>query len=106
LLDSLQRFAFVEFTPDDNTLPIVQDIVVIGERQVSYADLRGFIQDQGIFTNQILDALEPKECIEVLETFGFPSLLCRLTILSDYTFLVWKTCFRLEIAYLGWNIMD
>jgi hypothetical protein len=45
LLDSLQGFAFVELTPDDDTLPAVQDVVVIGERQVSYADLRGFIQD-------------------------------------------------------------
>ncbi|CAM6042671.1 unnamed protein product [Sphagnum compactum] len=33
LLDSLQRFAFVELTPDDDTLPAVQDVVVIGERQ-------------------------------------------------------------------------
>ncbi len=32
LLDFLQRFAFVELTPDDDTLPVVQDIVVIGER--------------------------------------------------------------------------
>ncbi|CAN5966495.1 unnamed protein product [Sphagnum jensenii] len=70
LLDSLQRFAFVEPTPDDDTLPIVQDIVVIGERQVSYADLRGFIQDQGIFASQIFDALEPKECTEVLDAVG------------------------------------
>jgi len=45
LLDSLHRFAFVELTPDDDTLPTVQNVVVIGERQVSYADLRGFIQD-------------------------------------------------------------
>ncbi len=45
LLDSLQRFAFVELPPDDDTLPDVQDVVVIGERQVSYANLRGFIQD-------------------------------------------------------------
>jgi len=65
LMDSLQRFAFVELTPDDDTLPVVHDIVVIGERQVSYADLRGFIQDQGIFTSQIFDALEPEECTEV-----------------------------------------
>jgi hypothetical protein len=66
-LDSLQRFAFVELTPDDDTLPAVQDLVIIGERQVSYADLRGFIQDQGIFTSQILDALDPEECTEVLD---------------------------------------
>ncbi|CAK9263072.1 unnamed protein product [Sphagnum jensenii] len=33
LLDSLQRFAFVELPPDDDTLPDVQDVVVIGERQ-------------------------------------------------------------------------
>jgi hypothetical protein len=45
LLDSLQRFAFVELIPDDDILPTVQDVVIIGERQVSYADLRGFIQD-------------------------------------------------------------
>jgi len=45
LLDSLQRFAFVELTPNDDTLPAVQDVAVIGERQVNYADLRGFIQD-------------------------------------------------------------
>jgi hypothetical protein len=32
LLDSLHRFAFVELTPDDDTLPAVQDVVVIGER--------------------------------------------------------------------------
>jgi hypothetical protein len=70
LLDSLQRFAFVEFTPDDDTLPTVQDVVVIGDRHVSYADLRGFIQDQGIFASQILDALEPKECTEVLDAVG------------------------------------
>jgi hypothetical protein len=60
----------VELTPDDDTLPAVQDVVIIGERQVSYVDLRGFIQDQGIFTNQILDALEPKECTEVLDAVG------------------------------------
>jgi hypothetical protein len=70
LLDSLQRFAFVELTPDDDTLPAVQDVVVIGERQVNYADLRGFIQDEGIFASQILDALEPKECTEVLNVVG------------------------------------
>ncbi len=70
LLDPLQRFAFVELTPDDDTIPVVQDIIVIGERQVSYADLRGFIQDQGIFTSQILDALEPEECTEVLDVVG------------------------------------
>jgi hypothetical protein len=70
LLDFLQRFTFVEFTPDDDTLPAMQDVVVIGEKQVSYADLRGFIQDQGIFANQILDALEPEECIEVLDAVG------------------------------------
>ncbi len=70
LLDSLQRFAFVELIPNDDTLPVVQDVVVIGERQVSYADLRGFIQDQGIFASQILDALEPKECTEVLDAIG------------------------------------
>ncbi len=44
----------MEFTPDDDTLPAVQDVVVIGERQVSYTNLRGFIQDQGIFASQIL----------------------------------------------------
>ncbi len=70
LLDSLQRFAFVELIPNDDTLPVVQDVVVIGERQVSYTDLRGFIQDQGIFASQILDALEPKECTEVLDAIG------------------------------------
>jgi hypothetical protein len=70
LLDSLQRFAFVELTPDDDTLPAMQDVVVIGERQVSYANLRGFIQDQGIFASQILDALEPEECTEVLVAVG------------------------------------
>ncbi|KAH9533357.1 hypothetical protein CY35_18G048000, partial [Sphagnum magellanicum] len=53
LMDSLQRFAFVELTPDDDTLPVVHDIVVIGERQ-------------GIFTSQIFDALEPEECTEAL----------------------------------------
>jgi hypothetical protein len=70
LLDSLQRFAFVEFIPDDDTLSVVQDVVVIGERQVSYTDLRGFIQDEGIFANQILDALELEECTEVLDAVG------------------------------------
>ncbi len=60
----------MEFTPDDDTLPAVQDVIVIEERQVSYADLKGFIQDQGIFANQILDALEPKECTEVLDAAG------------------------------------
>jgi hypothetical protein len=60
----------MELTPDDDTLPVVQDVVVIGERQVNYANLRGFIQDQGIFANQILDALEPKECTEVLDVDG------------------------------------
>jgi hypothetical protein len=70
LLDSLQRFAFMELTPDDDTLLAMQDVVVIGERQVSYADLRGFIQDQGIFASQILDALEPEECTEVLDAVG------------------------------------
>jgi hypothetical protein len=70
LLDSLQHFAFVELTPDDDTLSAVQDIVIIGERQVIYADLRGFIQDQGIFASQILDALEPEECTEVLDVVG------------------------------------
>jgi hypothetical protein len=70
LLDSLQRFAFVELTPHDGTLPAVQDVVVIGERQVSYVDLRGFIQDQGAFANELLDALEPKECTEVLGAVG------------------------------------
>jgi len=55
----------VELTPNDDTLPAVQDVVVIGERQVSYADLRGFIQDQGIFTSQILDALKLEECTKV-----------------------------------------
>ncbi len=70
LLDSLQRFAFVELTPDDATLPAMQDVVVIGERQVNYANLKGFIQDQGIFTSQILYVLEPEECIEVLDAVG------------------------------------
>jgi hypothetical protein len=70
LLDSLQHFAFVELTPDDDTLPAVQDVVVIGERQVSYADLRGFIQDQGIFASQILDVLKPEECTEVLDAIS------------------------------------
>jgi hypothetical protein len=70
LLDSLQRFAFVELTPNDDTLPAVQDVIVIGERHVSYADLKGFIQDQGIFASQILDALEPEECIKVLDAVG------------------------------------
>jgi hypothetical protein len=51
LLDSLQHFSFVELTPDDVTLPAVQEVVVIGERQVSYADLTRFIQDQGIFAS-------------------------------------------------------
>jgi hypothetical protein len=60
----------VELTSDDDTLPAVQDVVVIGERQVSYADLRGFIQDQGIFASQILDVLEPEECTEVLDVVG------------------------------------
>jgi hypothetical protein len=60
----------VELTSDDDTLPVVQDVVVIGERQVNYADLRGFIQDQGIFASQILDALEPEECTEVLDAVG------------------------------------
>ncbi len=60
----------MEFTPDDDTLPIVQDVVVIGERQVSYVDLRGFIQDQGIFASQIIDALEPEECTKVLDAVG------------------------------------
>jgi len=70
LLDSLQGFAFMELTPDDDTLPAMQDIDVIGERQVNYTDLRGFIQDQGIFASQILDALEPEECTEVLDAVG------------------------------------
>jgi hypothetical protein len=70
LLDSLQRFAFVEFTPNDDILLAVQDVVIIGERHVNYVDLMGFIQDQGIFTSQILDALEPKECTEVLDVVG------------------------------------
>ncbi len=48
----------------------MQDVVIIGERQVSYANLRGFIQDQGIFASQILDALEPKECTELLDAVG------------------------------------
>ncbi len=60
----------MELTPDDNILSAVQDIVVIGERQVSYADLRGFIQDHGIFASQILDALELEECSEVLDAVG------------------------------------
>ncbi len=60
----------MELTPNDDTLPAVQDVVVIGERQVSYADLRGFIQDQGIFASQILDVLEPEECTEVLDAVG------------------------------------
>jgi hypothetical protein len=60
----------VELTSNDDTLPVVQDVVVIGERQVSYADLRGFIQDHGIFASQILDALEPEECTEVLDAIG------------------------------------
>ncbi len=60
----------MELTPDDDTLPTVHDVVVIGERQVNYVDLRGFIQDQGIFASQILDALEPEECIEVLDAVG------------------------------------
>jgi hypothetical protein len=70
LLDSLQRFAFVELTPDDDILLAMQDVVVIGEKQVSYADLRGFIQDQGIFASQIFDALKPEECTEVLDVVG------------------------------------
>jgi hypothetical protein len=69
-LDFLQRFAFVELTLDDDTLPAMQDIVVIGEKQVSYVDLRGFIQDQGIFASQIFYALEPEECTEVLDAVG------------------------------------
>jgi hypothetical protein len=40
------------------------------------------------------------------ETFGFPSLLLRLTILLDCTSMVWKTCFKLEITFLGWNTVD
>jgi len=60
----------VELTSNDDTLPVVQDVVVIGERQVSYADLRGFIQDHGIFASQILDALEPEECTKVLDAVG------------------------------------
>jgi hypothetical protein len=60
----------VELTPDDDTLPAVQDVVFIGERQVSYDDLRGFIQDQGIFASQFFYALEPKECTEVLDAVG------------------------------------
>jgi len=70
LLDSLQRFTFVELTPNDDTLSAVQDIVVIGEKQVSHADLRGFIQDQGIFASQILDALKLEECTEVQDAVG------------------------------------
>ncbi|KAH9566273.1 hypothetical protein CY35_04G122900, partial [Sphagnum magellanicum] len=58
-LQGWRRFAFVELTLDDDTLPAV-----------SYADLRGFIQDHGIFASQILDALKPEECTEVLDAIG------------------------------------
>ncbi len=57
----------MEFILDDDTLPVVQDVVVIRERQVSYVDLRGLIQDQGIFASQIFDALKPEECTEILD---------------------------------------
>jgi hypothetical protein len=60
----------VELIPDDDTLSAVQDVVVIGEKQVSYADLMGFIPDQGIFASQNFYALEPEECIEVLDVVG------------------------------------
>jgi hypothetical protein len=71
LLDRWRPLSLLQSVPpDDDTLPAVQDIVVIGERQVSYADLRGFIQDQGIFASQILDALKPEECTEVLDAVG------------------------------------
>jgi hypothetical protein len=45
LLNSLQRFAFMEFTPNEAAIPILQEFVVIGGRQVSYDDLTRFIQD-------------------------------------------------------------
>jgi len=60
----------VELTPDEATVPVLQEFVVIGGRQVSYDDLTGFIQDQGIFASQTLFALEPEECTEVLYAVG------------------------------------
>jgi hypothetical protein len=69
LLNSLQRFAFVEVIPDD-TMPPAHDVVVMGERQVSHADLTGFIQDQGIFASQTLAELQPEECTKVLQAVG------------------------------------
>jgi hypothetical protein len=40
------------------------------------------------------------------ETFGFPKFLLHLTTLSYCTSLVWKTCFKMEITFLGWSTMD
>ena len=70
LLNSLQQFSFVELTPDETAGPMLQEFVVIGRRQVSYDDLTGFIQDQGIFASQTISALEPEECTEVLDAVG------------------------------------
>jgi hypothetical protein len=60
----------VELTPDEAAVLVLQEFVVIGGRQVSYNDLTGFIQDQGIFASQTLFALEPEERTEVLYAFG------------------------------------
>jgi hypothetical protein len=70
LLDCVQRFAFVELAPADEILPAAQDVVVLGERQVSFADLTGFIQDQGIFASRTLAELDPEESTEVLNAVG------------------------------------
>jgi hypothetical protein len=40
------------------------------------------------------------------ETFEFPRLLSHLTILLDFTSLVWRICSRLEIVLSGWNMLD
>jgi hypothetical protein len=37
------------------------------------------------------------------ETFEFPSFLLHPTTLSDYTSMVWMTCFRMEIIFLRWS---
>ncbi|OAE28836.1 hypothetical protein AXG93_684s1150 [Marchantia polymorpha subsp. ruderalis] len=69
LLNSLQRFAFIEVIPDD-TMPHAHDVVVMEEKQVSHADLTGFIQDQSIFASQTLAELQPEECTNVLQAVG------------------------------------
>jgi len=60
----------VELTSDEAAVPVLQEFVVIGGRQVCYDDFTGFIQDQGIFASQTLSVVELEERTEVLYVVG------------------------------------